>query len=391
MKNLALLTILSSLLAACGGEAASRCNAETCLARCRMLDYLGGTCDGNACRCVGLAGPDADADADADADTGPEDRGAEDASVPDGWLCPPPDPLEGDYFEFSWFVVPGSMYCDAGSYLDEVYVHDMFTPREVDVYKVLVDVPDKADEVPFLEGPDGVYGTADDPPNPEFQERTLTLDRTIQLVGGPNPNAATNSEMHIDSSGIYLLGGTGWYPGIFGDDVLHFNFDGSYVGKAVDSEMSGMVDGCCLGYDSVNEVWYLLSMSRGVYSSAGGDWMLEFAYPDMAGDHGDGLEVAVGPEGEIFVYVSDMTSNYIGQWSRSDNPCTAAVETEWNEWNRFSYKELGGSRAKLVEGMGLGALGHFWVTSGDGDGALTDAVIYELGGGRIGQYLPPLL
>ena len=243
MKNPALVLLLTLLLAACGGgETSSRCNAETCLARCRMLDYLGGTCAENNCRCTGPAGPDADADADVSAEA---EADAEADAMPEGWLCPPPDPIEGDYFEYSWLVVPGSMYCDVGSHGDEIFVHDMFAPREIDVYKVSIAVPDNADEVPFLVGPDGEYGTTDDLPNPEFQERTLTLDRTIHLEGGPNPNAATNSEMHIDDSGIYLLGGTGWYPGIFGDDVLHFGFDGSYLGKVVDSNLSGMVDGCC--------------------------------------------------------------------------------------------------------------------------------------------------
>jgi hypothetical protein len=117
--------------------------------------------------------------------------------------------------------------------------------------------------------------------------------------------------------------------------------------------------------------------NRQIWSSTGGsnDWTLEFTFANMAGSHGDGMEYVNG-----WIFVSDMTSNFIAQWGQGDNPDTSAVENGWTEWNRFAYTEIGGSN-KYVEGMGFGALGHFWAGSG--------SYVYELGGGEIQEWIEP--
>ncbi|WP_419608387.1 PEP-CTERM sorting domain-containing protein [Thiolapillus sp.] len=107
--------------------------------------------------------------------------------------------------------------------------------------------------------------------------------------------------------------------------------------------------------------------NRQVYSSTGGDWTYEFTWANMAGSHGDGLEWVNG-----HLFVSDMTSNFIAMWDYDG--------TIWSETQRFAYTELGGTN-KFVEGMGFGALGHFWAGSG--------GYVYELGGGEIGDYTDP--
>ena len=181
----------------------------------------------------------------------------------------------------------------------------------------------------------------------------------------------------MDETGIYITGGSDHR------DVLHFDFNGNYLGKAVDASRGPLV-ASFLGYDPVEKVWYTGNENRKVYSSTGGDWDYEFTWNNMGGWHGDGLEFVRAPDGTGYLYVSDMTSNYIGQWKKEP--------TGWTEVNRFEYVEIVGT-AKDVEGMGFGALGHFWVTSaywtGSSDYYYKGAYLYELGGGEIGGYTPP--
>ncbi|HDM75273.1 MAG TPA: PEP-CTERM sorting domain-containing protein [Deltaproteobacteria bacterium] len=290
------------------------------------------------------------------------------------------------YYEFSSFHWSDTEFrggSDCGSYGNQIYVHNGTTytnSREIDVYTVSIPDMDRRDQTPYLEGPDGIYGTADDTVNSDYQTRTLTYEKTITLGGTETINNINRAEIYVNDSGIYITGDR--------NDVLHFDTDGNYLGKAVDSTTTGPV-ASFLGYDEANSVWYMGNENRQVYSSSGGDWTYEFTWPDMAGSHGDGLEFVTAPDGTGYLYVSDMTSNYIGQWAEGDNPDTTTVESGWNEWNRFDYAERMGGTAKYVEGMGFGALGHFWVTSAFWPGESGSAYLYELGGGEIGGYTPP--
>ena len=97
-----------------------------------------------------------------------------------------------------------------------------------------------------------------------------------------------------------------------------------------------------------------------------------FDYPDMAGSHMDGMEVVTQPEtGVPFVYVSDMTSDFIGQY-RYDR------DAGWVQENLFSYIGVTGD---VLEGMGFGPLNHFWATAGSS--------VYEIGGGDLAVYTEP--
>ena len=132
-----------------------------------------------------------------------------------------------------------------------------------------------------------------------------------------------------------------------------------------------------LGYDDINEVWYSGNeMARRVmqYDAATQTWGWSFEYPLLAGDHMDGIEVVTDlTTGTPFVYVSDMTSNFIGQYRLDPN-------NGWVQENLFSYVESTGAAA--VEGFGYGALNHFWV------GSLANT-LYELGGGDLTDYIGP--
>ncbi len=131
-----------------------------------------------------------------------------------------------------------------------------------------------------------------------------------------------------------------------------------------------------LGYDEINEVWYSGNESaRRVfqYDAETQTWGYAFEFPVLAGDHMDGMEVVVDQETAIpYVYVSDMTSNFIGQYRHDP-------ELGWVQQNLFSYVEAAGAP---VEGFGFGALNHFW------SGSLY-STFYELGGGDLSEYTDP--
>ena len=132
-----------------------------------------------------------------------------------------------------------------------------------------------------------------------------------------------------------------------------------------------------LGFDELSGVWYSGNESaRRVfqYDPETTTWGYAFEYPALAGSHMDGLEVVTDEStGTAYVYVSDMTSNFIGQYRHDP------VEG-WVQENLFSYAEENG---EVVEGFGYGALRHFWV------GSYTQNSFYEIGGGDLTQYLEP--
>jgi hypothetical protein len=130
-----------------------------------------------------------------------------------------------------------------------------------------------------------------------------------------------------------------------------------------------------LGYDEINDVWYSGNeAARRVfqYDKASGTWGYAFEFPMLAGDHMDGIEVVVDvTTGTPYVYVSDMTSNFIGQYRHDP-------DLGWVQHNLFSYVESGAP----LEGFGFGALNHFWVGS-------LGQTFYELGGGDLTEYIDP--
>jgi hypothetical protein len=130
-----------------------------------------------------------------------------------------------------------------------------------------------------------------------------------------------------------------------------------------------------IGYDDIYGVWYGANESYRrvmVHDAATDMWGLAFYYPDLVGSHMDGLEVVTDPQtGTPFVYVSDMTSDFIGQYRKDP-------DDGWTQHNLFSYQGTVGS---AVEGMGFGPNAHFWVCSGSG--------LAELGGGDIQEFVGP--
>jgi hypothetical protein len=134
-----------------------------------------------------------------------------------------------------------------------------------------------------------------------------------------------------------------------------------------------IVDFANVGYDDIHGVWYAAGTGkRRVYQYDASDdtWGIAFDYPSLAGSHMDGLEVVSDQGGTAYVYVSDMTSDFIAQY-RLDR------QEGWVQENLFEYS----GNPAWVEGMGFGPLNHFWVTGG--------ADVYELGGGDLAKYTEP--
>jgi hypothetical protein len=266
----------------------------------------------------------------------------------------------GEYYQYATFSVgDGSGYLGGGDV--DTWGNYIYVNRDgshLDVYTVSLADTDG----------DGAIEPDQHPDNPDatdpMEARTLTYVKTYDV---PALDDATVGEIYAASDRVYFLGEDE-------GDIYQYVFATSSTSKVVDSTTFDLSQ---LGYDDVNGVWYASSeQARTVYSWDGSSWQFEFSYVDLAGSHMDGLEVVTDPDTGIpYVYVSDMTSDYLGQWRYN------TTTTSWVEENLFEYDGTAG----LVEGLGFGALGHFWATTGyDSAGTL-----YEIGGGDLGGYVPP--
>ena len=265
----------------------------------------------------------------------------------------------GEYYQYATFSVgDGSGYLGGGdvdSYGDYIYVNRDGT--HLDVYIVSLN---DTDGDGLFEPDQHLNNTNATGP---MENRTLTYVRNYSV---PALDTATTGEIYAASDRVYFLGE---HEG----DIYQYVFATGNTSKVVDSSTFPLSQ---LGYDDVNDVWYASRESpRTVYSWNGSGWQFEFSYVSLAGSHMDGLEVVTDPNTGIpYVYVSDMTSDYLGQW-RYDS-----ATASWVEENLFKYNGTAGD----VEGLGFGALGHFWATTGFAN----SGTLYEIGGGELGGYVP---
>jgi hypothetical protein len=261
----------------------------------------------------------------------------------------------GEYYQFADFQTSATAFLggyDVDSFEDRLYVLNFSS--SIDVYQVALLDSDG----------DGVLEPNQHPDNPEepgaIEQRTITYLETIPGFGTPS---LSTSEIYALEDRIYI-GGSQLTENVLG------------VGVAPVSSPPGWASWFSqIGYDEVNGVWYASNENaRRVFQhdATTNTWGIAFLYPELAGDHMDGLEVVTDPNTGIpYVYVSDMTSDFIGQY-RMD-----PVEG-WVQENLFSYS---GTSGAPVEGMGFGALNHFWATAGSS--------VYEVGGGDLGDYTEP--
>ena len=191
--------------------------------------------------------------------------------------------------------------------------------------------------------------------------RTFTLVDSYTFSADCGWSGSHHAEFYVDADHDCIYYGA--YHGIEKWARNPNGSFGSYLGKVTDKNnnpIPGNGDET-FAYDVDNNVWYSCSRTRTVHSfDADVDtaWQTEFTYPSYGGGHHDGMEFVNG-----FLWVSDMTSDEIGQWKEQP-------DGSWTEVATFTY-----SYTEYVEGMGFEPLGHFWVTSG--------SKLYELGGGAM--------
>lgn len=269
----------------------------------------------------------------------------------------------GEYYQYASFSSGSGQTFKGGgdvdSYGDFIYVNR--DGRWLDKYVVkLLDTDG-----------DGAYEPDQHPDNPDatgpMEQRILTFIASydVPLMAYP-----TTGCLYAASDSVYFLGADNYLDE---GDIYQYAFGTGHTTKVVDSPQKNM---SLLGYDDVNNKWYgAAESSRTVYGWDGSSWVEEFSFDSLSGSHMDGLEVVTDPDTNIpYVYVSDMTSDYLGQW-RYD-----ATEG-WVEENLFEYDGTAG----YVEGLGYSALGHFWATTGFAN----SGTLYEIGGGELGGYIPP--
>jgi len=261
----------------------------------------------------------------------------------------------GEYYQFAEFLTGSTPFLggyDVDSYDDKLYV--LTNTNSIDVYQV---------ELLDSDG-DGKFEPNQHPNNPEMpgamEERVLTHLETVPAFGTPSQS---QSEIFALSDRLYI-GGSALTENVLGVGTSLVSSPPAWMGWFAQ-----------IGYDDVNGVWYASNEGdRRVFQHCAltNTWGIAFLFPPLAGSHMDGLEIVTDPNtGTPYVYVSDMTSDFIGQY-RLD------AEQGWVQENLFSYVGTAGS---LVEGMGFGALNHFWATGGSS--------VYEIGGGDLSDYTDP--
>ena len=268
----------------------------------------------------------------------------------------------GTYYQYAVFQVGQSAYLggyDVDSYGDFIYVNR--SSQYLDVYKVTLLDSDG----------DGKLEPNQHPQNPKdtgpIEERKLELVKTLtKSADGVPLGTASHAELYALSDRIDMLGPTH-------DGVISEYLFGSGTTNVI-AQPTTPLTLSVFGFGDADGKWYAGGESnRRVYSydQASKSWVAEFEYPSLAGSHMDGMEVVVAPKtGEQYVYISDMTSDFIAQYHRDP--------TGWVQANLYQYSDQTGT---AVEGFGFGALDHFWVTSG--------SYLYEIGGGDIEEFLSP--
>lgn len=198
------------------------------------------------------------------------------------------------------------------------------------------------------------------PDNPDatgpIANRTFTLESSFSLA---QTNYGHDHEFHVGTDGFYL--GAAYYG------IEKYAFDGTYLGTIAPPAPP---DWCqSLAYDSANDDWYTGSgddwgggADRRIYrfdpDNSGLGWQLAFNYtsePDSS--HHDGLEKTNGN-----LLIADFAGQIVEY-------TPGGIKVAVHNHDPFPSE---------LEGMGSGALGHYWGGSHDG-------TIFEFGGGS----LPP--
>lgn len=263
----------------------------------------------------------------------------------------------GDYFQYASFNSANSGFIggyDVGSYGDLIYVNRSGT--YLDVYQV---------ELLDSDG-DSLIEPHQHPDNPNnmgpVEQRVLSWVTTYVI---PELGPPSISEVYPLADRVYFITGSSTIS-----SICEYVFA---TGVTTTFTLgSPLMEYSFLGYGEVDGLFYVgEEAGRIVYSLDPSieDWVAEFEFPPLAGGYFGGLEVVVDPNTGIqYVYVADYLSSFLGQYRRD-------LILGWVQENVFHYTGIG----KEVQGMGFGALNHFWFTTG--------TELYEMGGGDLTPYV----
>ena len=209
-----------------------------------------------------------------------------------------------------------------------------------------------------------------DDPGP-VAPRTFTLEKTFDL----GVSCTHECEFYVDAgNNVMYLGATVGIRRYIYDNVAgNYVYDGLVAPPAPSEEGYGTQS---LAYDPASDTWYAGSIAwnynpgvtlRDMWKYDGsqgnsGNWQLAFQYTTPEGTdpntHHDGMELVSG-----YLWLADYVGDYIKQYTTDGS----LVRVYWHE-------PLGHE----LEGMGFGALGHFWCGS-------HGSLISEFGGGALQQ------
>jgi hypothetical protein len=275
----------------------------------------------------------------------------------------------GTYYQYAVFTPSNSVFkggCGLDSYNDLIYVNR--DGQNLDVYRVTLIDSDG----------DGILEPNQHPNNPKatgpIEQRVLTLVTTYTKNADNAPiGVPWDTEIFVMSDRLVSLGPT---PN---GNLTEYVF-ATKATTLVAAPATPFNTVQIMGYGEKDKLWYAGdAYPRRVYSycPSGKTWVAEFSFPNLAGDHFDGMEVVVSPKTQVqYVYVSDMQSDFLGQYRRDGSG-------GWVQENLFKYADGTGSD---VEGMGFGALHHFWAGNCGYPGGNGVHRLYEIGGGDLSEY-----
>ncbi|MCD6497387.1 MAG: hypothetical protein J7M25_03680 [Deltaproteobacteria bacterium] len=265
--------------------------------------------------------------------------------------------VTGVYYKFAHFTNADGLLTsayDVDSYQDLIYANR--GGAHIDCYRITLLDSDG----------DGKLEPNQHPDNPDnlgpMEQRTLALVQTYDVTLG----SGSISEIYATATKLYFPRNNQ------NGKIFEYDMGSGQVTTAVDGSDLSISE---LSYDDVDGVWY--GSNEGArrifaFDNDAGVWVPQFQYPEMYGSHLDGQEFVRDPNTGIgYEYVSDMTSDYIGQFTKD-------ATGNWIQLNLFRYND---PNQEVVEGMGYGALNHFWAGAG--------SAIYELGGGDLSHYTDP--
>ncbi|MBN2456930.1 MAG: S8 family serine peptidase [Sedimentisphaerales bacterium] len=282
----------------------------------------------------------------------------------------PIDP-NGDYYRYSAFQPEHET---GGSYGVDGYVGSDGIDRiiyynDANAYIYTVSIPEGADEHMH---PDNSASTG--PVAPRTFTLELSFDLGSEFTGGGSDNFNHQCEFYVDAANneIYL----GAYDGIL-KYVYEYDVDEGIYNYVYDSTVAPPPNNLeeewiqSLAYDPDTRTWYTGSGTTGrvwkydATQGTQGQWEVAFTYTPIAeGGHHDGMEFING-----YLFLADYAGDHIQQFT----PDGTLIDIYYHD--QFDHE---------VEGLGWGALHHFWAGS---HGVAMEGpygnMITEFGGGAL--------